>query len=68
LRLGLNLGYFGVGASDLVLEAERLGYDSVWAAESWGYDAVTVLSWLAARTERIDVGSAASRCRRELRR
>ncbi len=58
MRLGLNLGYFGVGSTDLVLEAERLGYDSVWAAEAWGYDAVTVLSWLAARTERIALGSA----------
>ncbi len=58
MRLGLNLGYFGVGATELVVEAERLGYDSVWAAEAWGYDAVTVLSWLAARTERINVGSA----------
>jgi len=58
LRLGLNLGYAGVGATDVVLEVERLGYDSVWAAEAWGFDAVTVLAWLAARTERIHVGSA----------
>ncbi len=43
---------------DLVLEAERLGFDSVWAAEAWGSDAVTVLSWVAARTERIRVGAA----------
>src|SRR5205823_514374 len=39
-------------------EAERLGYDSVWAAESWGTDAVTVLAWMAAQTTRIKVGSA----------
>ena len=58
MRLGLNLGYAGVGADELVLEAEQLGYDSVWAAEAWGFDAVTVLSWLAARTERIHLGSA----------
>lgn len=58
MRLGLNLGYAGVDATELVLEAENLGYDSVWAAEAWGFDAVTVLSWLAARTERIQVGSA----------
>lgn len=58
MRLGLNLGYAGVGAEEAVTEAERLGYDSVWAAEAWGFDAVTVLSWLAARTERIHLGSA----------
>jgi F420-dependent oxidoreductase-like protein len=58
LRLGLNLGYAGVGSTELVVEAEQLGYDSVWAAEAWGYDAVTVLAWLAARTERIHLGSA----------
>jgi len=61
MRLGLNIAYWGANAGldmDLVLEAERLGYDSVWAAEAWGSDAVTVLSWIAARTERIGVGSA----------
>lgn len=61
MRLGINIGYWGSGSGldmDLVLEAERLGYDSVWAAEAWGSDAVTVLSWIAARTERIRVGAA----------
>ncbi len=61
MRLGLNIAYWGANAGldmDLVTEAERLGYDSVWAAEAWGSDAVTVLSWIAARTERIKVGSA----------
>lgn len=60
MRLGLNLSYFGGRARidmDLVREAERLGYDSVWAAEAWGSDAVTVLSWIAAQTRTIDVGS-----------
>ncbi len=62
LRLGLNLGYWGAGddADNLLLaqEADRLGYSVAWAAEAYGSDAVTVLSWVAARTERIDVGSA----------
>ena len=62
LRLGLNLGYWGAGndAENLVLaqEAERLGFSSVWAAEAYGSDAATVLSWVAAQTTRIDVGSA----------
>ncbi len=62
MRLGLNLGYWGAGndADNLVLaqEADRLGYSVVWAAEAYGSDAVTVLTWVAAKTERIDVGSA----------
>ena len=63
MRLGLHVGYWGLGLepSDqvrLVREAEALGFDSVWAAEAYGSDAATVLSWLAAQTERIKVGSA----------
>jgi F420-dependent oxidoreductase-like protein len=63
MRLGVNLGYASPGTNPaelvpLVQEAERLGYDSVWAAEAWGTDAVTVLSWLAASTTTIKVGSA----------
>jgi len=42
----------------LVQEAERLGFAVVWAAEAYGSDAVSVLSWIAARTAKIDVGSA----------
>lgn len=63
MRLGLNLGYWGPGARptdliDTAVEAERLGYDSVWAAEAYGSDAVSVLSWVGARTERVKLGSA----------
>ncbi len=62
MRLGLNLGYWGMGndADNLALaqEADRLGYAVAWAAEAYGSDAPTVLAWVAARTSRIDVGSA----------
>lgn len=62
MELGLNLGYWGAGndAANLALakEADRLGYAVVWAAEAYGSDAPTVLAWVAAQTERIDVGSA----------
>jgi len=63
MKLGVNLGYAppGTNPADLVplaQEAERLGYDSVWAAEAWGTDAVTVLAWIAALTTRINIGSA----------
>src|SRR5919201_5959150 len=62
MRLGLNLSYWGAGndADNLALarEADRLGYAVCWAAEAYGSDAATVLSWVAAQTERIDIGSA----------
>src|ERR1700750_707338 len=63
LNLGLNLGYWGIGpageeAAELVLAAEGMGYESVWAAESYGSDVVSVLAWLAARTEKINLGAA----------
>ena len=63
MRLGLHVGYWGLGLepSDqvrLVREAEALGFDSVWAAEAYGSDAATVLAWLAAQTERVKLGSA----------
>ena len=63
MKLGFYMGYAQPGTSpldliELAVEAERLGYDSAWAAEAWGTDCVTVLAWLAARTERLKVGSA----------
>ena len=62
MRLGLNLGYWGAGNDEanlaLAQEADRLGFAVCWAAEAWGSDVVSVLAWVAAQTERIDVGSA----------
>jgi F420-dependent oxidoreductase-like protein len=63
MRLGLNLGYqtpWSTPADHLAMarEADRLGYSSVWVAEAYGSDCVTMLAWIAAQTERIDVGSA----------
>jgi F420-dependent oxidoreductase-like protein len=42
----------------VVQEAERLGFDSIWAAEAYGSDAATVLAWLAAGTSKVKLGSA----------
>jgi F420-dependent oxidoreductase-like protein len=63
MKLGVHVGYWGLGMGPqdqlaVVQEAERLGYDSVWAAEAYGSDAATVLAWLAAGTSRIKLGSA----------
>jgi F420-dependent oxidoreductase-like protein len=60
MKLGLMLGYWMFGPEDpidLVLEAERLGYDSVWTAEAYGSDAVSYLSWMGARTTRIKLAT-----------
>jgi F420-dependent oxidoreductase-like protein len=63
MKLGLSLGYLIPGMTpadhlEVVQEAERLGFDSVWAAEAYGSDTATVLAWLAAGTSRIKLGSA----------
>jgi F420-dependent oxidoreductase-like protein len=59
VRLGLQLGYNDPPAYvALAEEAERLGFHSVWSSEAYGSDAVTPMAWVAARTERIRVGSA----------
>ena len=63
MKLGVHLGYWGLGLTsqdqlDVVLEAEKLGYDSVWTAEAYGSDAATILGWLAGQTSTIRLGSA----------
>ena len=60
MKLGLMLGYWMFGPEDpidLVLGAERLGYDSVWTAEAYGSDAVSYLAWMGARTTRIKLAT-----------
>jgi F420-dependent oxidoreductase-like protein len=63
VKLGVNLGYAPPGTNPaelvpVVQLAEALGYDSAWAAEAWGTDAISVLGWLGASTTRIKIGSA----------
>jgi F420-dependent oxidoreductase-like protein len=63
MRIGFYMGYAPPGTSPLepvalAQEAERLGYDSAWAAEAWGTDCVSVLAWLGATTSKIKLGSA----------
>jgi F420-dependent oxidoreductase-like protein len=62
MKLGIHIGYWGLGLTSedqlqIVKEAERLGYDSVWAAEAYGSDTATVLGWLAGQTSKIRLGS-----------
>jgi F420-dependent oxidoreductase-like protein len=61
MKLGLNIGYSGSaigGVWPMIELADKIGIDSVWAAEAYGSDAVTVLSYVAAKTQQIKVGSA----------
>jgi F420-dependent oxidoreductase-like protein len=61
MRLGLMIGYSGSKIElpvAAVQEAERLGYYAVWAAEAYGSDCVTPLTWLGALTSKIRLGTA----------
>jgi len=61
MKLGLVLGYAGKRVQidmNPVLEAERLGFDSVWTAEAYGSDAVSTAAWVLAQTTKIKVGTA----------
>jgi F420-dependent oxidoreductase-like protein len=60
MRLGLNTAYSGPRmpqTMELILEAERLGFDSVWSGEAYGSDVITFLSWVGARTSKIKLGA-----------
>ena len=61
MRIGLNIGYAGADMSavmPIIEHADRVGASTVWSAEAYGADAVTVLAYIAARTETIGIGSA----------
>jgi F420-dependent oxidoreductase-like protein len=61
MKLGLVWGYWTAqppeNIVELTREAEAVGFDSVWTAESWGSDAFTPLTWIAAHTEKIKLGT-----------
>ncbi len=61
MKLGI---YFGPATDEdwntsvnYAVEAERLGVDIAWCPEAWGYDAVTPLAYLAAKTTRMRLGT-----------
>jgi F420-dependent oxidoreductase-like protein len=62
MKLGLQLGYWGAqppqGVGEMVAEAERSGFDAVFAAEAWGSDAFTPLAWWGRDTERLKLGTS----------
>src|SRR4030081_3249248 len=62
MKLALTVGYWGAqppsDALAKILEAERLGYDAAFTAESWGSDAFTPLAWWGSQTSRIKLGTS----------
>ncbi len=58
MKLGLVTGYTGSGVPmDLIHAAEDARFDSVWTAEAYGSDAIVPLSWIAAHTKKIKLGT-----------
>jgi F420-dependent oxidoreductase-like protein len=45
-------------AADQVAELEKAGLDTVWVAEAYGFDSPTLMGYLAARTETVEIGAA----------
>ncbi len=62
MKLGLVIGYWGAGPpagiEERIVEAERLGFDSIWTAEAYGSDALTPLAWWGAGTKSVKLGTA----------
>jgi F420-dependent oxidoreductase-like protein len=62
MKLGLQLGYWGAGmprnAAEMVVAADEVGYDAVFAAESWGSDVFTPLAWWGSATRSVRLGTA----------
>ncbi|MEU2452905.1 LLM class F420-dependent oxidoreductase [Streptomyces sp. NPDC085639] len=60
MELSMMLDYAGDPrrAADQAAALESAGLDAVWVAEAWGFDSPTIMGYLAARTERLKIGSA----------
>jgi F420-dependent oxidoreductase-like protein len=62
LRLGVGTGYWAggppPGAAEMIAEAERLGFDSMWTAEAYGSDALMPLAWWGASTTKMKLGTS----------
>ena len=57
MKIGIAVEPRQPGAAQFAVEAEKLGIDSLWVPEVWGYDALTGLAYLAALTTRIRLGT-----------
>ena len=59
MKLSTMLMYDGNprSAADQVVDLERAGLDLVWVAEAYGFDSPTLMGYLAAKTEKVEIGS-----------
>ncbi len=63
LKLGLNTGFWASSAPsprtfEAIIEAERLGFDSIWTSEAYGCDVLTPLAWWGSRTDTVRLGTS----------
>jgi len=62
LQLGLNTGYWAggppPGIEEMIAEAERLGFDSMWTSEAYGSDCMSPLAWWDSETKTMRLGTA----------
>lgn len=60
MKISTSLAYAGDprAAADSVRELEHAGLDTVWVAEAYGFDSPSLMGYLAARTERVEIGSS----------
>jgi len=59
VKISLPLMYDGNprAAADQVVALEKAGLDRVWVAEAYGFDSPTLMGYLAAKTETVEIGS-----------
>ena len=60
MKLGMQVPYAGgfKESAKLVSDYEKAGLDTVWVAEAYGFDGVSMMGYLAATTDTIQIGSA----------
>ena len=60
MKLSVMLNYSGdvMAAADEAIELEQAGLDCVWVAEAYSFDAVSMMGYLAGRSNRLEIGSA----------
>ncbi|MCX6397426.1 MAG: LLM class F420-dependent oxidoreductase [Propionibacteriales bacterium] len=58
MKIGYNIPAPQMITADVVREIEAMGVDSVWVPEAYGYDCLTPLTWVAAHSTRLRIGSA----------
>jgi F420-dependent oxidoreductase-like protein len=60
MKLSTMLMYDGNprSAADSVAKLEKAGLDTVWVAEAYGFDSPTLMGYLAAKTETVEIGAA----------